>query len=152
MVAGAGASALRAPGAGPGSRLPDVPHERAGVGLARHTFADQLTGRRGQRRDAGRRDPGHLRAGEQRRHARARRCRSGEIVVRWTVLADVLHLEITDGGAATRPQRRRGPPVQRSAAAAWTSCAAICTRLGRDRGRAVGHRVGRGAHRRNGDD
>ena len=28
---------------------------------------------------------------------------SGEIGVRWSVRADVLHIEITDGGASTRP-------------------------------------------------
>ena len=72
---------------------------------------------------------------------------SGEIAVRWEVLDDLLHIEITDGGAGTRPHASvaalsalggRGLDIVRT----------VSTQLGGDRGRGQRDRVGRGATRR----
>ena len=124
----------------------DVPHERTGVRLARHTVADQLTAV-GVRDEA--RDDAHaraLRAGEQRRQAR-RAAAERRIAVGWTVLDDALHLEITDGGAVTRPQAGvaalfsgsgRGLDIVRTICRAW----------GVTEGERLGHRLGRRPHDR----
>jgi anti-sigma regulatory factor (Ser/Thr protein kinase) len=86
---------------GPGSVR--VPHERAGVGLARHAFADELDAA-GVREEA--RDDATLVLSELVSNAvrHAAPLGTGDIAVRWSVRPDALHLEITDGGASTRPQ------------------------------------------------
>lgn len=79
-----------------------VPHERSGVGLARHAFADQLASR-------GVEGPVHddavLVMSELVTNAikHAAPLPSGEIRVHWSIQDDCLHMEITDGGAVTRP-------------------------------------------------
>ncbi len=80
-----------------------VPHERTGVRQARHAFADQIRVA-GVGADA--RDDAMLVLSELVSNAvkHATPLPSGEITVRWRVDADVLHLEITDGGASTRPR------------------------------------------------
>jgi anti-sigma regulatory factor (Ser/Thr protein kinase) len=79
-----------------------VPHERSGVRLARHAFSDQLDAV-GVVEEA--RDDAMLVLSELVSNAvkHAAPLPSGEIIVRWTVQADVLYLEITDGGGSTRP-------------------------------------------------
>ena len=98
--------AARAPTARELGVLPEVsltvPHERTGVRLARHAFADQMA-------DVGvadeAREDAMLVLSELVSNAvkHAAPLPSGEIAVRWSVQADVLHIEITDGGASTRP-------------------------------------------------
>ncbi len=80
-----------------------VPHERTGVRLARHAFADQVSAA-GVEDDA--RDDAMLVLSELVSNAvkHAAPLPSGEITVRWSVDDEVLHLEITDGGASTRPR------------------------------------------------
>ena len=87
----------------PGATAVHVPHERSGVRLARHAFADQLDAV-GVAEEA--RDDAMLVLSELVSNAvkHAAPLPSGEIVVCWAVRADVLHIEITDGGASTRPQ------------------------------------------------
>ena len=79
-----------------------VPHERSGVRLARHAFADRLAAA-GVAAEA--REDAMLVLSElvsnAVKHAAPLPC--GEIIMRWSVQADVLHIEITDGGASTRP-------------------------------------------------
>lgn len=79
-----------------------VPHERTGVRLARHAFADQLEAAGVLPED---RDDAMLVLSELVSNAvkHAAPLPSGDIRVRWEVLDDVLHIEITDGGAGTRP-------------------------------------------------
>ena len=79
-----------------------VPHERSGVRLARHAFADQMDAV-GVAAEA--RDDAMLVLSELVSNAvkHAAPLPSGEITVRWAVQADCLHIEITDGGASTRP-------------------------------------------------
>ena len=79
-----------------------VPHERTGVRLARHAFADQLEAAGVRPED---RDDAMLVLSELVSNAvkHAAPLPSGDIRVRWEVLDEVLHIEITDGGAGTRP-------------------------------------------------
>ena len=89
-------------GAGGPMSVVTVPHERAGVRLARHAFADRLEvdGVRPEERDDAMLVLSEL-VSNAVKHAAP--LPSGEIRVRWTVLDDLLHMEITDGGAGTRP-------------------------------------------------
>ena len=79
-----------------------VPHERTGVRLARHAFADELEAAGVRPAD---RDDAMLVLSELVSNAvkHAAPLPSGDIRVRWEVLDQVLHIEITDGGAGTRP-------------------------------------------------
>lgn len=79
-----------------------VPHERTGVRMARHAFADQLDAVGVPPED---RDDALLVLSELVSNAvrHAAPLPSGEILVRWQVADDILHVEITDGGAGTRP-------------------------------------------------
>jgi len=79
-----------------------VPHERTGVRLARHAFADQLEAAGVRPED---REDAMLVLSELVSNAvkHAAPLPSGDIRVRWEILDDVLHIEITDGGAGTRP-------------------------------------------------
>jgi anti-sigma regulatory factor (Ser/Thr protein kinase) len=90
-------------GARPGEPVSvSVPHERTGVRLARHAFADQLEAAGVPAED---REDAMLVLSELVSNAvkHAAPLPSGEIRVRWEVAQDVLHIEITDGGAGTRP-------------------------------------------------
>ncbi len=80
-----------------------VPHERTGVGMARHAFADQLEAAGVPPADS---DDAMLVLSELVSNAvkHAAPLPSGEINVRWKVEDDVLLVEITDGGAGTRPK------------------------------------------------
>ena len=104
-----------------------VPHGRKGVGLARHAFADQMS-EAGVSREA--MDDAVLVLSELVSNAvrHADPLPSGEITVRWSVLDDVVHLEITDGGAPTRPMASlaalsslggRGLQIVRSVSSQW---------------------------------
>ena len=80
-----------------------VPHERSSVSTARHALADEL--------DANgvgtpMRDDAVLVLSELVSNAikHAAPLPSGDISVCWALQQDRLHLEITDGGALTRPQ------------------------------------------------
>ena len=133
MASGAGTNGTSVPvrpdSAGAGAEASvRVPHERAGVGLARHAFADRMTKVVGVSDET--LDDAILVISELVSNAvkHAAPLRSGEIVVRWSVLADVLHLEITDGGAATRPNvgvaalsslGGRGLDIVRSVSTQW---------------------------------
>lgn len=79
-----------------------VPHERTSVRLVRHAMADQLEAA-GVGQDE--RDDAMLVLSELVSNAvkHAAPLPSGEIAVRWEVRDDLLHIEITDGGAGTRP-------------------------------------------------
>ena len=79
-----------------------VPHERGGVGVARHAFADQLAS---SGVDGPAREDAVLVLSELVTNAikHAAPLPSGEIRVRWSIQDDCLHMEITDGGALTRP-------------------------------------------------
>jgi serine/threonine-protein kinase RsbW len=84
------------------TRSVTVPHERHGVSLARHAIADELAAAGvsdDERQDA------MLVVSElvsnSVKHAAS--LPGGEVRVHWEVADDCLHLEITDGGAATRP-------------------------------------------------
>jgi serine/threonine-protein kinase RsbW len=112
---------------GPGRAPLEVPHERTGVRLARHTVADQLTAV-GVREEAS--DNALLVLSELVSNAvtHAAPLPSGRIAVGWTVRDDALHLEITDGGAVTHPQVRvaallsgsgRGLDIVRTICRAW---------------------------------
>ena len=123
--------AARAPAAPEHQIQPEVsfrvPHERTGVRLARHAFADQM--------DAvgvpdGARDDAMLVLSELVSNAvkHAAPLPSGEIAVRWEVQADLLHIEITDGGATTRPHASavalsslggRGLEIVRTVSSQW---------------------------------
>lgn len=80
-----------------------VPHERTGVRLARHAFADQIAaaGVEGEARDDAMLVLSEL-VSNAVKHAAP--LPSGEITVRWSLDDEVLHIEITDGGASTRPR------------------------------------------------
>lgn len=80
-----------------------VPHERHGVSMARHALADNLAAEGVAPDD---RDDAMLVLSELVSNAvkHAAPLPTGEVRVRWAIRADVLHLEITDGGAATRPK------------------------------------------------
>ena len=79
-----------------------VPHERTGVRIARHAFADQLEAAGVPPED---RDDAMLVLSELVSNAvkHAAPLPTGEITVRWEVRDDLLHIEITDGGGGTRP-------------------------------------------------
>lgn len=79
-----------------------VPHERTGVRIARHAFADQLAAAGVPPAD---REDAMLVLSELVSNAvkHAAPLPSGEISVRWQVADDMLHIQITDGGGATRP-------------------------------------------------
>jgi anti-sigma regulatory factor (Ser/Thr protein kinase) len=79
-----------------------VPHEPTGVRLARHALADQLeaSGMRPEERDDALLVLSEL-VSNAVKHAAP--LPSGDIRVRWQVRDEVLHIEITDGGASTRP-------------------------------------------------
>lgn len=96
------AGAPDARGGGPSAEL-HVPHERGGVRLARHAFADEMTAA-GVPDEA--RDDAMLVLSELVSNAvrHAAPLPSGEITVRWRLADDTLHIEITDGGAGTRPR------------------------------------------------
>jgi anti-sigma regulatory factor (Ser/Thr protein kinase) len=84
------------------TRMMTIPHERHGVSLARHAFADELTtmGIEGEDRDDALLVLSEL-VSNSIKHAAA--LPGGEVEVRWAIRSDTLHVEITDGGAATRP-------------------------------------------------
>jgi anti-sigma regulatory factor (Ser/Thr protein kinase) len=113
MVTGAGASRAAHARDGPGLAPLEVPHERTGVRLARHTVADQLTA-------VGVRDEACADAllvlSELVSNAvtHAAPLSNGRIAVGWPVLDDALHLEITDGGAVTSPQAGVAAPFSGS--------------------------------------
>jgi anti-sigma regulatory factor (Ser/Thr protein kinase) len=104
-----------------------VPHERTGVRLARHAVADQL-----ELLGVGPADRADAMlvvselVSNSVRHADP--LSGGEITVRWSVAADVLHLAITDGGARTQPRAGvaalsatggRGLDIVRSVSRQW---------------------------------
>lgn len=84
------------------TRSVTVPHERYGVSLARHAFADEMRAI-GMLPDES--DDAVLVLSELVSNAvkHAAALPGGEVRVRWAIKADTLHIEITDGGAATRP-------------------------------------------------
>jgi anti-sigma regulatory factor (Ser/Thr protein kinase) len=127
MATGAGAFLAAHARDGPNGAPLEVPHERTGVRLARHTVADQLTAV-GVRAEAC--DDALLVLSELVSNAvtHAAPLPNGRITVGWTVLTDVLHLEITDGGAITSPHAGvaalssgsgRGLDIVRTICRAW---------------------------------
>jgi anti-sigma regulatory factor (Ser/Thr protein kinase) len=84
------------------ARSVTVPHERHGVALARHAFADEMAAVGVAEEE---RDDAMLVLSELVSNAvkHAAPLAGGEVRVRWAIRADTLHIEITDGGAATRP-------------------------------------------------
>ena len=120
-----------------------VPHERTGVRLARHALADQMdaAGISGVERDDAILVLSEL-VSNSVKHAAA--LPSGEIAVRWALGPDEVHLEITDGGAATMPRAGIAALV-RAGRARSGDRAHDLPPLGRGRGRARCHRVGRRA-------
>jgi anti-sigma regulatory factor (Ser/Thr protein kinase) len=79
-----------------------VPHERFGVSLARHAFDDEMLAvgvAPEERYDA------MLVLSELVSNAvtHAAALPDGEVRVRWAIKADTMHIEISDGGSATRP-------------------------------------------------
>lgn len=104
-----------------------VPHERTGVRMARHAFAEELTAA-GVPEDT--RDDAMLVLSELVSNAvrHAAPLPSGEIRVKWEVRDDALHIEITDGGAGTRPHASvaalsalggRGLDIVRTVSSQW---------------------------------
>lgn len=104
-----------------------VPHERTSVRVVRHAFAEQLD-------EAGvppvDRDDAMLVLSELVSNAvkHAAPLPNGEITASWQVADDVLHVEITDGGAGTRPNASvavlsamggRGLDIVRMVACQW---------------------------------
>ena len=81
----------------------EIPHERIGVRLARHAFADEMVA---AGVPAAARDDAMLVLSELVSNAvrHAAPLPSGAITVRWELADDTLHIEITDGGAGTRPR------------------------------------------------
>ncbi len=79
-----------------------VPHERTSVAMARHAFSDEL-------RESGvppdEREDAVLVLSELMSNAirHASPLPGGDIVVSWAISDGCLHVEITDGGATTRP-------------------------------------------------
>ena len=91
------------PGDEPGESVSvSVPHERTGVRMARHAFAVQLAAVGVPPED---REDAMLVLSELVSNSvkHAAPLPSGQIMVRWQVTPDLLHIEITDGGAGTRP-------------------------------------------------
>jgi anti-sigma regulatory factor (Ser/Thr protein kinase) len=88
--------------AGRGTHSVTVPHEGHGVTLARHALASELASL-GVADDA--RQDAMLVMSELVSNAvkHAAPLPGGEVRVHWSIAADCLHLEITDGGAVTRP-------------------------------------------------
>lgn len=80
-----------------------VPHERSSVSAARHLLSEELAAN-GIEKPM--RDDAVLVLSELVSNAikHASPLPSGDIHVRWAIRRDLLHLEITDGGALTRPQ------------------------------------------------
>ena len=104
-----------------------VPHERTSVRLVRHAMADQLEAAGVGSDD---RDDAMLVLSELVSNAvqHAAPLPSGEIRVRWEVRDDLLHIEITDGGAGTLPHASvaalsalggRGLEIVRTVSAQW---------------------------------
>ena len=104
-----------------------VPHEGAGVRVARHAFAEELAAAGVPPED---RDDAMLVLSELVSNAvkHAAPLPSGQITVRWEVRADVLHIETVDGGAGTRPHATvaalsalggRGLEIVRSISSEW---------------------------------
>lgn len=79
-----------------------VPHEPHGVSLARHAFADEL-GAAGLTDDV--QDDAMLVLSELVSNAvnHAEALPDGDLLVRWSIDDRVLHIDVTDGGATTRP-------------------------------------------------
>jgi anti-sigma regulatory factor (Ser/Thr protein kinase) len=100
-VAPAAGTPVTVPPMSPGSVR--VPHERAGVRLARHAFAAEMDAAGICTED---RDDAMLVLSELVSNAvrHAAPLPTGEVAVCWSVRPDALQLEITDGGASTRPQ------------------------------------------------
>ena len=105
----------------------DVPHERMAVRMVRHRLAEELAAA-GVAADV--RDDAMLVLSELVSNAvrHAAPLPSGEIKVRWEVQDDALHIEITDGGAGTRPRASvaalsalggRGLEIVRSVSTQW---------------------------------
>ncbi len=127
MVTGAGAPGAAHARDGPERAPLQIPHERTGVGLARHSVADQLTAV-GVRDDTC--DDALLVLSELVSNAvtHAAPLPNGRIAVGWTVRDDALHIEITDGGSVTRPRASvaalssgngRGLDIVRTICRAW---------------------------------
>ena len=104
-----------------------VPHERTAVRLARHAFADELRAA-GVAEEAA--TDAMLVLSELVTNAvkHAAPLPSGEIHVTWEVRDDHLHVEITDGGAGTRPHASvaalsalggRGLDIVRTVSSQW---------------------------------
>ena len=110
--------------------------------LARHAVADQLTAV-GVREEAC--DDAMLVLSELVSNAvkHAAPLPNGRIAVGWAVLDDVLHLEITDGGASTRPQASSRRAVSALGGRGLDIVRTVSRALGRHRGREIGHRLGR---------
>ena len=91
------------PGQGGPMSSVTVPHARSSVSAARHALADELiaNGIPGPMRDDAVLVLSEL-VSNSIRHADP--LPTGDIRVRWSLRRDLLHLEITDGGALTRPQ------------------------------------------------
>jgi anti-sigma regulatory factor (Ser/Thr protein kinase) len=104
-----------------------IPHHRSGVRTARHTVSDELYA-------GGVRPPvlddAVLVVSELVSNAirHAAPLPSGDIQVGWSLFPDLVHIEIVDGGAPTRPQARsasvsslggRGLEIVRCLAAEW---------------------------------
>jgi anti-sigma regulatory factor (Ser/Thr protein kinase) len=79
-----------------------VPHARSSVASARHSFAEQLVASGVAPRD---REDATLVLSELVSNAvkHATPLPSGQLRVRWTVDDHCVHIEVTDGGAMTRP-------------------------------------------------
>ncbi len=79
-----------------------VPHSRSSVAMVRHAFADELRERGVDAMDS---DDAVLVLSELVSNAirHAAPLATGEISVRWSVDDDCMYIEITDGGATTRP-------------------------------------------------
>lgn len=130
-----------------------VPHEGAGVRIARHAFAEQLD-------DAGvateDRHDAMLVLSELVSNAvkHAAPLPGGRINVRWQVAEEVLHIEITDGGGGTRPNPSvpvlsalggRGLDIVRTVSSQWgvtehQSTVTVWAKVPRNRARANGRR------------
>jgi len=104
-----------------------VPHERTGVRIARHAFAEEMAAAGVPPED---REDAMLVLSELVSNAvkHAAPLPSGEITVRWEVADDLLHIEITDGGGGTRPLPSvpalsalggRGLDIVRSVSSQW---------------------------------
>ena len=120
------ATARDGPANGPMSSV-TVPHERSSVRAARHALADELAA---SGIPPPMRDDAVLVLSELVSNAikHAAPLPSGDISVRWALQQDRLHLEITDGGALTRPQAAvaavsslggRGLDIVRTICSAW---------------------------------